>query len=659
MSNFLQVDRQDPPKHSATDRVQHFNEIYEAFPQSQASEQSGRCLDCGIPYCKWQCPVANHIPEWLALVKAGRIQEAAELSNQTNSLPEICGRVCPQDRLCEGACTLNTGFEAVTIGQVERYLNDEAFKQGWRPSIQGVRPQGKRVAIIGAGPAGLSCADVLVRQGYQAVVYDRYPEIGGLLTYGIPPFKLEKPVVQNRRAILEELGVEFRLNTDIGHDLPFETVLAEHDAVFLAMGTYQAVTGGLLPYPIDGVTLALPYLIGNVNYVMGWPEMDPAPYLSMQEKRVLVLGGGDTAMDCTRTALRQQASQVTCVYRRDEASMPGSRREVQHAREEGAQFLFNRQPLELVLNDQGSVTGVRCVKTELGLPDVSGRRRAQVVEGSEHVIESDAVVLAFGFKPNPPLWLEAHGVTFDEAGRVLANEQGQTANPKIFAGGDMVRGADLVVRAVFDGREAAAGLHACLSQSSVGLSGLMQAIGSYDTLSVATIDSTNEWAKRLLPKLTLPTLLVANEQTAGRGTQGRQWRSPAGLGLYCSLVMPGFISSNPTSVLTRQVGLLCIEVLKGLYNLESLWLKPVNDLMVGDRKLGGLLIESRLTPSGDQSGLIIGLGLNLHPLPTEVTDSMSRNTPISLAECLPPKSKIERATLARSIAEQILKKLSS
>ncbi len=461
---FLNVQRRDGSKKASEIRIHEFKEIYAPFDAAQGAEQSARCLGCGNPYCEWKCPVHNYIPNWLKLIEEGNLFEAAELSHKTNSLPEICGRVCPQDRLCEGACTLNQGgFGAVTIGAVEKYISDEAFKQGWRPDMSHVTPSGKKVAVIGAGPAGLGCADVLVRNGVQAVVYDRYDEIGGLLTFGIPEFKLEKDVVRRRRAIMEGMGIEFRLNTEIGRDVSMAQLLAEYDAVFLGMGTYTYMKGGFPGEDLPGVNEALPYLISNVRQCLELPE-DETGYVSMQGQRVVVLGGGDTAMDCNRTSIRQEAASVTCAYRRDEANMPGSRREVANAKEEGVQFLWNRQPVEIVGN--GKVEGVKLVTTELGAPDVRGRRTPQVVPGSEEIIPADRVIIAFGFRPNPQPWFSDVGVSTDAGGRVVAKgfaHEFQTANPKIFAGGDMVRGSDLVVTAVYEGRQAAEGILAYLS----------------------------------------------------------------------------------------------------------------------------------------------------------------------------------------------------
>lgn len=456
---FLEVPRRDPDKEAPEERIKNFGEIYGHYDSATAAAQAGRCLSCGNPYCEWKCPVHNYIPNWLALIEEGKLFEAAELSHQTNSLPEICGRICPQDRLCEGDCTLNNGIEAVTIGSIEKYITDEAFAQGWRPSMSHVVDTGKRVGIVGAGPAGLAAADVLTRSGIRPVVYDAYPDIGGLLTYGIPPFKLEKQVVAKRREILEGMGVEFVLNTRIGDDMPFADLLEEYDAVFLGMGTYKYVQGGFPGEDLDGVYEALPYLVANVYEELGY-EQRPVPYLDMAGKDVIVLGGGDTGMDCVRTAVRQGAKRVRCVYRRDEENMPGSRREVQNSREEGVEFQFNKQPLEIVGN--GAATGVKVVDTELGEPGPDGRRRPEPVAGSEEVLDADAVVVAFGFQPNPPAWLDEHKIELLPSGRVRVATHGdfpfQTTNSRVFAGGDMVRGSDLVVTAVFEGREAAASI---------------------------------------------------------------------------------------------------------------------------------------------------------------------------------------------------------
>ena len=456
---FLEVQRTDPGKKPAFVRVKEFGEIYGDYDQQEAADQADRCIECGNPYCEWKCPVHNYIPNWLKLVADGNLMEAVEMSHKTNSLPEICGRICPQDRLCEGACTLNTGFGAVSIGSVEKYITDKAIELGWAPDLSDVVDTGKRVAVVGAGPAGIACADVLTRNGVSAVVFDKYPEIGGLLTFGIPPFKLEKEVVLKRRKMFEDMGVEFRLNTEIGRDIEFDQLTAEYDAVFLGMGTYTYMKGNFPGEQMPGVYEALPYLIANIHSQMEF-DGDSPEFVDFRDLKVVVLGGGDTAMDCIRTAIRQGASSVTCAYRRDQANMPGSMREVENAKEEGIEFRFNVQPVEIVGN--GKVEGVKMVSTRLGEPDQQGRRRPQVIEGSEEVLDADAVVIAFGFRPSPADWFGQHDINTDEGGHVLAPEQAefpfQTSNPKVFAGGDMVRGSDLVVTAIYEGREAAEGI---------------------------------------------------------------------------------------------------------------------------------------------------------------------------------------------------------
>ena len=454
---FLELKRMDPKILHASKRVKQYGEIYDHYTVKQAIEQSGRCLECGNPYCEWKCPVHTYIPQWLKLISEDRLFEAADLSHQTNSLPEICGRICPQDRLCEGACTLNDGFGAVTIGSIEKYITDEALKQGWKPDLSDVVKTDFTVGIVGAGPAGLACADVLSRNGIKAKVYDKYEEIGGLLTFGIPPFKLEKHIVKQRKEILEGMGVEFILNTEIGKDIQFDTFINKHDAVFLGMGTYTYMKGGFKGENLDGVYDALPYLNSNIRNIFETPGNQ---YIDMNGKRVIVLGGGDTSMDCNRTALRQGASKVYCAYRRNEENMPGSKREVKNSKEEGVDFLWNMQPVEIV--GENKVEGVKFVKTKLEKSDIRGREIPTIVKGSEQIIKADNVIIAFGFRPNPASWFEEHGVKIDEIGRVKVNTESdysfQTHNPKIFCGGDMVRGSDLVVTAVFEGRSAANGI---------------------------------------------------------------------------------------------------------------------------------------------------------------------------------------------------------
>ena len=453
---FLEVGRFDPAKKSIEERKISFVEIYEEYNQVQVSNQAHRCLDCGNPYCEWKCPVHNFIPDWLKLVNEGNIIEAAELCHSTNSLPEVCGRVCPQDRLCEGACTLNDGFGAVTIGSTEKYITEKAFEMGWKPDMSYRTWTDKKVAIIGAGPAGIACADVLTRSGVQSHVYDKNEEIGGLLTFGIPEFKLEKSVIKRRRKILEEMGVEFNLGKEIGKDLPFKKIYKDYDAVFLAMGTYTSLEGGFNGEKLNGVFKAIDYLISSTKKLLKL-QKNKDEFINLKNKRVIILGGGDTAMDCNRTAIRQGAKSVKCLYRRDEENMPGSRREVQNAKEEGVQFEFNIQPIEIL--GKNKVEGVRIVRTQLGEPDQNGRRVPIPISGSESVYEADAVIVAFGFRASPANWFDDFNIDTHKNGLVVAEEhqefQFQTSNEKIFSGGDMVRGSDLVVTAIWEGREAA------------------------------------------------------------------------------------------------------------------------------------------------------------------------------------------------------------
>ena len=454
---FIEVDRVDPRKKRIERRRQEFVEIYDPFIKSQVEMQADRCLGCGNPYCEWKCPVHNYIPDWLGLANEGRIFEAAELCHQTNSLPEICGRVCPQDRLCEGACTI-TGFGAVTIGSIEKYIVDTAFAMGWRPDLSRVAMHDLKVAVIGAGPAGLACADVLIRNGVKPVVYDRNPEIGGLLTFGIPSFKLEKQVMELRREIFCGMGIEFLLETEVGREIEFAQLVTDYDALFVGIGTSSSISGGLDNEDAEGVYDALDYLIGNTDRLMGL-ERDRYPFIDLKGKRVIVLGGGDTAMDCLRTAIRQGAADVACVYRRNRENMPGSAKEAKNAEDEGVRFLWNLQPLALIADEKGRVTGVKVVTTQLGDPDERGRQSPEPVAGTEEVLEADCVLMAFGFRPDPPPWLTGSDIAVNERKCILTGEQGamscQTSNVKVFAGGDAVRGSDLVVTAIAEGRGAA------------------------------------------------------------------------------------------------------------------------------------------------------------------------------------------------------------
>ena len=453
---FLDVGRYDPSKKDPEERKIEFVEIYGEYNQVQASNQAHRCLDCGNPYCEWKCPVHNYIPDWLKLVNEGNILEAADLCHSTNSLPEVCGRVCPQDRLCEGACTLNDGFGAVTIGSIEKYITEKAFEMGWKPDLSHRKWKNKKVAIVGSGPAGIACADVLTRSGIKSDVYDKNDEIGGLLTFGIPEFKLEKSVVRRRRKVLEEMGIDFHLGVEIGKDIPFQEIYDANDAVFLAMGTYTSLEGGFSGEKLPGVYKAIDYLISNTKKLLNM-DTGKSEHIDFKDKKVVVLGGGDTAMDCNRTAIRQGAKSVTCLYRRDEKNMPGSRREVKNAKEEGVIFNFNIQPIDILGNKK--VEGIKTVQTILGEADHNGRRIPIPVPDSEKIYDADVVIVAFGFRASPAEWFDDFDIKTKKDGLVVAEENQefkfQTTNKKVFSGGDMVRGSDLVVTAIWEGREAA------------------------------------------------------------------------------------------------------------------------------------------------------------------------------------------------------------
>ncbi|MFC3302266.1 NAD(P)-dependent oxidoreductase [Parvularcula lutaonensis] len=469
MLRFVDTPRSTPEKRAADLRKEDFEEIYKGFQERQAEAQASRCSQCGVPFCSSGCPLGNHIPDWLRLAADGDLREAYELSASTSSMPEVCGRICPQDRLCEGSCVIEqSGHGTVTIGAVEQYITDNAWKEGWIGPIKPRRERTETIGIIGAGPAGLSAADMLRHLGYQVTIYDRYDRAGGLLIYGIPGFKLEKDVVARRVQRLKDSGVTFLQNQDIGGTVPFAELRKKHDAVLIATGVYKARE---LPVPGaggHGVVRALDYLTASNRKGLGddVPAFDDGS-LNARGKRVVVIGGGDTAMDCVRTAIRQDAVSVTCVYRRDKDNMPGSAREVQNAEEEGVAFRWLSNP-KLVLGDAESLQGVRVAKMRLGPPDISGRQTPEEVPGQEVDLEADLVIKALGFSPEdlpaafgePDLRLTRHGT-------IKADPRSfQTSLPGVFAAGDIVRGASLVVWAIHDGRKAAAGIHDYISARS-------------------------------------------------------------------------------------------------------------------------------------------------------------------------------------------------
>jgi glutamate synthase (NADPH) small chain len=470
---FVNLAKIMPDKREAGLRRADFQEIYERFRAPAAKDQASRCSQCGVPFCQVHCPLNNNIPDWLKLTAEGRLEEAYEVSSATNTFPEICGRICPQDRLCEGNCVIEqSGHGTVTIGAIERYITDTAFEMGWVKPIKPKRERGESIGIVGAGPAGLAAAEFLRRKGYQVTVYDRYDRIGGLMIYGIPGFKLEKPIVLRRAEQLTQGGIEFRLNCELGRDVSLAELQAKHDAVLLAIGVYNAREMAGPGSGLHNIVPALSYLTASNRQGLGdrVPEFETGA-LDAKGKRVVVIGGGDTAMDCVRTAVRQGAISVQCVYRRDRGNMPGSQREVAHAEEEGVEFIWQAQPEAFLGNADNRVTGVRCQRIHLGLPDATGRQTPRVIEGSAFTIEADLVIKALGFDPedvtqmtgNQDLALTGWG-TLKVDWRTLA-----TSLPGVFAAGDIVRGASLVVWAIRDGRDAAAAIESYLMQSRAKL----------------------------------------------------------------------------------------------------------------------------------------------------------------------------------------------
>ena len=470
MLKFVSLDRSMPDKRSAQNRAQDFDEIYAEFAAAKAQEQASRCSQCGVPYCQSHCPLHNNIPDWLLLTAEGRLEEAYDVSQATNTFPEICGRICPQDRLCEGNCVIEqSGHETVTIGAVEKYITDTAWENGWVKPISPITERDQSVGIIGAGPGGLAAADRLRRAGIQVTVYDRYDRAGGLLTYGIPGFKLEKDVVMRRNEQLIAGGVTLKLNCDIGRDILFEDLRSAHDAIIIATGVYKIRDLDIAGSTLSGVEQALDFLTvsNQINFGDNVPDFETGA-LNAKGKKVVVIGGGDTAMDCVRTAVRQGATSVKCLYRRDRANMPGSQREVQNAEEEGVIFEWLSSP-EGFVNDgsakgltpdtteKGAVQGVMARKMRLGAPDASGRRQPEMIEGSDYIEEADLVIKALGFEPEDlPTLFDQPELPVTRWGTVKAEfETGKTDMPGVYAVGDIVRGASLVVWAIKDGRDTA------------------------------------------------------------------------------------------------------------------------------------------------------------------------------------------------------------
>ncbi|MDQ1846945.1 NAD(P)-dependent oxidoreductase [Gemmobacter fulvus] len=466
MLQFVTLKREMPEKRPANLRAQDFHEIYREFAEQKATEQASRCSQCGVPYCQSHCPLHNNIPDWLRMTAEGRLQEAYELSQSTNTFPEICGRICPQDRLCEGNCVIEqSGHGTVTIGSVEKYITDTAWENGWVKPVKPAVERTESVAIIGAGPGGLAAADMLRRKGVQVTVYDRYDRAGGLLTYGIPGFKLEKPVVMQRIEQLEASGVQFVMNCKVGEDLSFDAIRGQHDAVLIATGVYKMRGVGGPGSGAQGIVQALDYLTASNRKSFGDEvEAYDSGALNAMGKRVVVIGGGDTAMDCVRTAIRQGAVSVKCLYRRDKANMPGSQRETQNAEEEGVEFVWLSAPKGFT--GGASVEGVMVQRMRLGAPDASGRQTPEVIEGADYVEPADLVVTALGFEPEelPTLW-GVPELAVTRWGTIKADFRTHaTSLPGVFAAGDIVRGASLVVWAIRDGREAADAIMDYLAQ---------------------------------------------------------------------------------------------------------------------------------------------------------------------------------------------------
>jgi len=457
MLKFVKIGLQNPPKREVLSRKEDFNEIYKEFIHDKAKEQSSRCSQCGVPFCQIHCPLNNNIPDWLKLTAEGRLQEAYEMAQSTNNMPEVCGRICPQDRLCEGNCVIEkSGHGTVTIGSVEKYITDNAWEEGWINPIKIKNEKNQSVGIIGAGPAGLAAAEQLRKLGYQITIYDRYDRPGGLLIYGIPNFKLEKFVVERRTRLLEEGGIKFLQNFEIGRDLTLDQLREKHDAILIATGVYKAREIEVPGNNLENIFPAMEFLTASNKKGLGdQVELFDRGILNAEGKNVIVIGGGDTAMDCVRTAVRQNAKSVKCLYRRDKENMPGSAREVTNAEEEGVEFVWLSSPKEFL--GKNKVEGLIIDKIKLGDPDDSGRRKPEIQKDSEFKLDSDIIIKALGFDPeNLPKLFDSKDLQITRWGTLKTNFDTMETNLSgVFAAGDIVRGASLVVWAIRDGRDAA------------------------------------------------------------------------------------------------------------------------------------------------------------------------------------------------------------
>jgi len=451
MREFLTIERIDPTKRGVVQRLKDFSEIYEPVEPYEASAQSDRCIQCGDPFCLNKCPLHNYIPQWLKAVAEKDLKFAFNLSNEPSPFPEVMGRICPHDRLCEGDCTLNDGHGAITIGSVETFINEEGFKNGMKPFFPGITTD-KKVAIIGSGPAGLSAATYLLRSGISVTMYERSEHAGGLLTYGIPNFKLDKKIVDRRVGLLVEAGLKLVLNCEVGKDIEFDEIADSHDALFLGLGATKAKTANIAGDHASNVFVSMEYLtaIQRKNFGLSYDKK-----FDFKDLEVVVIGGGDTAMDCVRTAKREGAKNVTCLYRRDAHNMPGSQREYKNAIEEGVDFSFHASPKEVLVNEHGKAVSVHMAKTVLGSRDASGRQKMEEVKGADFNVNADVVIMALGFDPEVPAFLAENGIAVNGWGGIVIDEKFQTTTSGVYAGGDCYRGADLVVTAAYDGREAA------------------------------------------------------------------------------------------------------------------------------------------------------------------------------------------------------------
>ncbi len=463
MLQFVRLDQAMPPKRAGDTRRKDFNEIYEEWAEADAGDQASRCEQCGIPFCQVHCPVQNNIPDWLKLTAEGRLEEAYALSAATNNMPEVCGRICPQDRLCEGSCVLEQSTHGtVTIGAVEKYITDMAWEKGWVKPVKPEKELTASVGVIGAGPGGMAAAEELRKLGYQVEIYDRYDRAGGLMIYGIPGFKLEKEVVERRVTLLEDSKIVIHRNVEIGKDISFADLRAKHDAVVVATGVYKARELACPGAGANGVLAAMTYLTASNRKDLGDKVADfDTGLLNAAGKNVVVIGGGDTAMDCVRTAIRQGAKSVKCLYRRDRDNMPGSQREVANAVEEGVEFLWLSAPEAILHDSDNDATGVRAVRMRLGTPDISGRAKPEEIEGSQFVVPADMVIAALGFDPEDlPVMFDEPALGVTRWGTLKTDFRTlMTTMDGVFAVGDIVRGASLVVWAIRDGRDAAASIH--------------------------------------------------------------------------------------------------------------------------------------------------------------------------------------------------------